>query len=675
MHTCSHRMRFREFVLIAAAMLVLVLAVGAGGCIGPPPLPRGGIEGIVLDGTSGAPVVGASITVDSRVLESADLTGRFAVSRLTVGQHILSVSRHGYLADQRTVNVQAGKTTPCEVRLTPVLPGTSSIYGYATLANHYAPQAASKPRLFTGSAARKPSLTSSEPPASTIQVRIRPGLTVADIADELARAGYEIVDELPLTRIVLVRRADGKAPDGVVAPNGTVAPNGAAPGAIFGTPDCNDVSIEQAASALEDIPGIDWAYPDYPVWATAMPNDPYFSSYQWHYSAISLPQAWDISTGQDSPVTVAVIDTGISPSHPDLIGKLVPGWDFVENDDDPTDKPSTSSHGTHVAGTIAAATDNGIGVAGVSWGAMIMPVRVLDSKGTGTYSLIMEGIEWAVQHGAKIINMSLGGIDHPGPAFEATIRNAYTQGVLLVAATGNDYGRPVLYPAAFPEVMAVGATLKDNSLAPYSNVGPQATVTAPGGNAEFGPSGSVFSTALTRVSTGSGYTWQNGYEFMHGTSMATPHVSGLAALLLSRFGPTTPNAITALICDTSMDLGADGYDHDFGAGLVNAYAALTQSTIDRAVFAIKDSDDNWVGESVYGRRNRTFCISSASPGECTLVGFLDVDGDHQISPGDFYGETQIVVPPSGAHQVDRLVLHYVDTGSEAIGMATPKPRF
>jgi serine protease len=327
-----------------------------------------------------------------------------------------------------------------------------------------------------------------------------------------------------------------------------------------------------------------------------------------------------------------------------------------------------------VAGTIAAATDNGIGVAGVSWGAMIMPVRVLDSTGYGSYSRVMEGIEWAVQHGAQVINMSLGGASYPGEAFEATIRDAHSRGITLVAATGNESSQTVLYPAAFPEVIAVGATLRDNSLAPYSNVGPQVTVTAPGGNTAPYPPDGVFSTALRRGSTSSGYTWENGYEFMHGTSMATPHVSGLAALLLSRFGPMSPDAVTALISDTCMDLGIDGYDHDFGAGLVNAYAALTQSTMDRAVFAVKDSDGNWVGESVYGRRNRTFCISNASPGQCTLVGFLDVDGDHQIGLGDFYGEMQIVVPPSGAHQVDRLVLYYVDTESEAIGIAAPRPQ-
>lgn len=662
------RMRFREFMLIAAALLVLVLAVGAGGCLGPPPLPRGKIEGTVVDSVSGEPIPGAYIAVDNRVLEPAGLTGRFTVNRLTVGQHILSVSRYGYMADQRIVPVQAGQVTGCEVRLTPVLPDTSSIYGFATLANHYAQQTASRPRLFTGSAARKPSLATSELSAGTIQVRLRPGLTIGDIADELAHAGYEIVDELPLTRIVLVRRADATPPDGAAVPNG------ASPGIMFGTPEAGDVSIEQAASVLEDIPGVDWAYPDYPVWATTVPDDPGFALYQWHYRAISLPQAWDISTGQDAPVTVAVVDTGISPSHPDLVGKLVPGWDCIENDDDPTDKPFGSSHGTHVAGTIAAATNNGIGVAGVSWGAMIMPIRVLDSSGEGSYSRVMEGIEWAIQHGAQVINMSLGGTRYPGEVFESVIRYAHSRGITLVAATGNDYGQSVLYPAVFPEVIAVGATLNDNSLAPYSNVGSQVTVTAPGGSIAPNPSDGVFSTALRRVSTGSGSTWENGYEFMHGTSMATPHVSGLAALMLSRFGPMSPDAVAALISDTSMDLGADGYDHDFGAGLVNTYAALTQSTMDRAVFAIKDYDGNWIGDPAYGRRNRTFCISNASPGECILVGFLDVDCDHHISPGDFYGEAQIIVPSSGAHQVDRLVLYYVDIESDAIGMTIPTPQ-
>ena len=134
MRNYDGRMRFRDLALMSASLLVLVLAVGAGGCIGPPAPPRGRIEGTVVDAISGAPIVGASIVVDNRVLGPADLTGRFAVNRLTVGQHVVSVSRYGYLADQHTVSVQAGRVTICEIQLTPALPGTSSIYGHATLA-------------------------------------------------------------------------------------------------------------------------------------------------------------------------------------------------------------------------------------------------------------------------------------------------------------------------------------------------------------------------------------------------------------------------------------------------------------------------------------------------------------------------------------------------------------
>lgn len=660
MHNYKRCTIFAGFAIITVS-LILVLAMGAGGCIGPPPRPTGKIEGTVSDETSGSPVVGASVFLDNRVLEPTNWAGEFTAEKLAAGQRTLSVSRYGYFPYQTTVTVQANQTTRCDVRLTPIQPGTSSIAGCATLSNAYTPSSASKsspmPRLFAGSAAPTPDIGLPESSTDVIQVRLRPGLTASDIAGELALAGYEIVDELSLSQIVLVRRAVGSTPR-----------------PAFPAPGSADVSTERSAAALENIPGIDWAYPDYPVWAAAVPNDAFFS-YQWHYNAISLPQAWDISTGRESQVTVAVLDTGIRPNHPDRIGKTVSGWDLVDRDDDPTDQPvkPKSSHGTHVAGTIAAATDNGIGVAGASWGAKIMPIRVLDGEGKGTYSAIMEGIQWAVQHGADVINMSLGGDKLPGEVFEGIVRDAYNRGVVLVAATGNNAGQ-VLYPAALPEVIAVGATLRNNQLAPYSNTGPEITAAAPGGLVLPFPNDGVLSTAYRYDSTAS--TWVNDYEFMHGTSMAAPHVSGLAALLLSKLGPMSPSAIAALISDTSMDLGADGYDYDFGAGLINAYAALTESTMDRAVFAVKDSQDQWVGESVYGRRDRTFRIVNARPGDFTLVGFLDVDGNGLIGPGDFYGEAPISVPRSGTVHADRLVLHYVDTASTAATgtAAVPLPR-
>ncbi|HAI87337.1 MAG TPA: hypothetical protein DCL63_10165, partial [Firmicutes bacterium] len=332
MHNHKCRTILPRFAIITTVSLMLVLAMGAGGCIGPPPRPTGRIEGTVSDETSGSPVVGASVFVDNRVLAPTNWSGGFAAEKLVAGQRTLSVSRHGYLPYQTTVTVQANDTTRCNVQLTPIQPGTSSITGCATLSNAYTPSAASKsrptPRLFAGSAAPTPSIGLPESSTDVIQVRLRPGLTASDIANDLAFAGYEIVDELPLTQIVLVRPAAGSSPR-----------------LAFAAPGSADVSVEQAASAVENIPGVDWAYPDYPVWATAVPDDSFFP-YQWHYNAVSLPQAWNVSTGQESQITVAVLDTGIRPNHPDLIGKTVSGWDFVDRDNDPTDQPvkPKSSH-------------------------------------------------------------------------------------------------------------------------------------------------------------------------------------------------------------------------------------------------------------------------------------------------------------------------------------------
>jgi len=147
--------------------------------------------------------------------------------------------------------------------------------------------------------------------------------------------------------------------------------------------------------------------------------------------------------------------------------------------------------------------------------------------------------------------------------------------------------------------------------------------------------------------------------------MATPHVSGLAALLISARGRMSPASIAELISATSMDLGPDGYDVQFGAGLVNAYAALAGATIDRALFSVRDSSGRWITESVYGTRDRTFTIPSVPMGGHVLVGFIDVDGDGQVTQGDFYGEAQISVASSGTVWVPRLLLNYVDGAAAA----------
>lgn len=626
-----HAHRSITYLLITALACIFL-----SGCIGRPSPPKtGSIIGTVKDAMSHTPLRGATVDAGPKRSATTGPNGTFTLSNVPAGRVILDASCPGYRPRQVNVTVPAGNSINCEIELYPNTSGPATVRGCATVANNYYPEEDQSNHVLSAktasrslSAFQKAPLGQQPAPeteADTIQVKVRPGTDRDELAHNLLQAGYEIVDELPLTGIILIRPMQRTA----------------------------RFLVESEAATLDSIDGVDWAYPDYPVYAAAVPNDPLYL-YQWHYPAISLPEAWDIATGEGSPVIVAVIDTGIRPEHEDLQGKIVAGWDFIDKDSDPTDWPNSTkkySHGTHVSGTIAAATNNGVGVAGLSWGAQIMPIRVLGPDGKGSSSNVAEAIIWAVNSGADVINLSLGLANHPGSAMEDAVRYAFSRGVTMVAAAGNDSGAPVLYPAAFPEVIAVSATGQNNELASYSSYGPEITVAAPGGTALF----PVLSTGYSSANPA-----PNKYFLSQGTSMATPHVSGIAALLIATHGRMSPASIAELISATSMDLGPDGRDHEFGAGLVNAYAALVGATIDRAVFAIKDNAGKWITDSVQGTRDRTFTIFSAPAGDHVLVGFLDVDGNGLISKGDFYGEAPITIPIAGTVYPPRLVLNYVD---------------
>ncbi len=314
-------------------------------------------------------------------------------------------------------------------------------------------------------------------------------------------------------------------------------------------------------AALEDFasdPEVEYADFDHVVRAYQLPNDPRYPS-QWALDNIRAPQAWDFSTG-NSDVLVAVIDSGIDYNHPDLAGRLVPGYDFVNDDSDAMDD---NGHGTRLAGIIGAAGNNGIGIAGINWSVGLMPVKVLQSNGDGFSSWLFRGIRYAVDNGAKIINLSLGGFANP--AVQDSINYAHSKGCLVVAAMGNQNSGTAQYPAAYPNVMAVGATdSRDNRASNSvwgSNFGAHIDVVAPGVN--------ILSTSLG-----------NSYQSMDGTSLATPMVAGIAALILSIDPGLTADQIQDLIQRTADDLvgspreDTSGWDQFYGWGRVNALRAV-----------------------------------------------------------------------------------------------------
>ncbi len=293
----------------------------------------------------------------------------------------------------------------------------------------------------------------------------------------------------------------------------------------------------------------------------------------WGVDQVNAEQVWggsedakDVVPGNvdGSGVKVAILDTGIDYTHPDLDANYAGGYDFQNNDNDPKDD---NGHGTHCSG-IVAAEDNDDGVIGVAPKASIYAVKVLDAQGSGYISTIVSGIDWAIDHNMDVISMSLGSSSSDS-SLEESINRAYNAGIVVVAASGNDGKEAISYPAKYDDAIAVGATDKDNSLASFSNYGAEQEVVAPGVD--------IYSTMPTYTVT-LNYWWYGGYSKnyakMSGTSMATPMVAGVVALILDADPSLSPAQVRDVLHNTATDLGSSGWDKYFGYGLVNAKAAV-----------------------------------------------------------------------------------------------------
>jgi serine protease len=337
---------------------------------------------------------------------------------------------------------------------------------------------------------------------------------------------------------------------------------------------------QEYSRRLAALPDAAFAQPDRAVAAQLLPNDARYAE-QWAPAQIGLPEAWGAITST-AEITVATLDTGIALVHPDLRGQLwqnpgelpdngrdddgngavddVHGWHFYQiysggaalprEDGELGDR---NGHGTHVAGIIAAAGNNGEGIAGVAWHARIMAVRVLDDDAIGWESDVILGLRYAVDNGARVVNMSLG-LAQDSPALAGAVADAEARGVVVVAAAGNSGGE-ALYPAAYSTVLSVGASDREDRRASFSAAGARLDLLAPG---------------VDILSTWSGVP----YFARSGTSMAAPHVAGAAALLLAQRPGRTPAEVRACLRVAATDLGPPGRDDDTGWGLLNAARAL-----------------------------------------------------------------------------------------------------
>lgn len=292
------------------------------------------------------------------------------------------------------------------------------------------------------------------------------------------------------------------------------------------------------------------------------PNDKLFAKYQWNLPAIETIPGWDVNRGSED-VLVAVVDTGVDLNHPDLKGRTVAGMNIVNKGAQPLDDVG---HGTHVAGVISALVNNDEGVAGISWYNKIMPVKVLDESGAGSTYAVAQGIIWAADHGAKVINMSLGNYADSQFLHDA-IKYAYDKDIVLIAASGNDNTERPGYPAAYPEVFAVAATDSNKQKASFSNYGDYIDVAAPG------------------VNIASTYP-DNHYAALSGTSMASPHVTALAALIRSANPLLKNTEVMEIMRKTAIDLGDSGKDKYFGYGQIDIVGALSQAAQSREALTL-----------------------------------------------------------------------------------------
>ncbi len=420
-------------------------------------------------------------------------------------------------------------------------------------------------------------------------------------------------------------------------------------------------SVLEMAESYSKNPNVEYAEPNTICHAVMTPNDPYYV-FQWHldngaYGGINVEDAWDISTGQG--VVVAVIDTGVAYEDYDddndgaleyrLLDDLrqtnfVAGWDFVNSDSHPNDD---HWHGTHVTGTIAQSTNNSLGAAGVAFGASIMPVKVLDAAGSGNMLDLANGIYYAANNGAKVINMSLAFPLWIPESWLNTVHDAiqyaYTKGVTIIAAAGNDDANQVAYPAAFEECIAVGATQYDERLAPYTNWGVALDLTAPGGNLDLNQNGDnlVDGVFQRTIDPNKGPLYFSTI-LAEGTSMASPHVAGVAALVIA-LGVTGPDNVKQILYSTAEDHGGGGWDVVYGWGIVDAHKAVL-AALDTPNTPPLATDD------------------SATTSEDTSVTINVLANDSDID-GDALQVTSVSDPPHGSAAInaDNTVTYTPDT--------------
>ncbi|MBE3575165.1 MAG: S8 family serine peptidase [Firmicutes bacterium] len=653
--------------LLLAAMPVLL-----GGCLSlfspPSPPANFSIQGVVRSYSTGAPVANAAVSIgDKTTVTGAD--GRYALMDIPVGTGTvqLQCGAAGFMARQdRISGVQRGQSLDYDVYL--LADGTagriSGTISYSTAAAPTLSAAASAARPTTAASGarvlplqRSPAPAGISSPARDVLVKFRAGTSRQDVQRYASAHGAFIVRYNDVLDAWVLRPKAGAQEVEPLARSLAVNAN-----VVYAEPNLVLHALEVPVNPS-------------PVY----PNDTYFGA-QWNLRMINMPQAWTLSKGSTT-IKVAVIDTGIQADHPDLRGHVQGGWNLWDNNNNTDDVgiPNGSGpriyHGTHVAGIIGALTNNSMGVAGVAWNLTLVPYRVFDNQGHADMDLVAEAIRRAVSDGVRVINLSLGVPPQPGQELPQTMKEAldYAEqnGVVVVAAAGNEGGSSIDMPASYPTVIAVGAVEPNGNRPAYSNTGPELDLMAPGGADSGVASDMILSTHWSPDNVPT-------YDYMAGTSMAAPHVAAVAALLEAE-GIQDPRKIRDILCSTARDLGSPGRDDEYGYGLLDAYAALGGSrpapplTAARVFAGSYDAgSESILVQSYYGYPNSGGAYSfPALAGSQTVFGWVDVDGDGRISAGDYFGSRgPVSVAAGGATTgVDFTLAPVPPTGATALPQA------